>query len=252
MARQNGLLKIDGTVGGMTFYRSKDGNMVREKGGVSKERIANDPAFARTRENGAEFGTAGTSGKLMRDSLRPLMLNSADGRVTSRVTALMAQMQKLDVVSVRGKRNVGGAIAGANAATAKAMFKNFNFNKAVVLGAVLYKPYAVNTTTGVITIANITPINDIAFPAGATHVSFSGAFGNLNFATSVVDVRYTNVVNMQINSGLTTVTLTPSAAATGTGVKLFLLKVEFFQLINGVQYSLKNGAFNALAIIEAA
>jgi len=29
-----------------------------------------------------------------------------------------------------------------------------------------------------------------------------------------------------------------------------LLKMEFFQLINGVQYSLKNGSYNALKIVE--
>jgi hypothetical protein len=29
-----------------------------------------------------------------------------------------------------------------------------------------------------------------------------------------------------------------------------LLKIEFFQSVNGVQYSLKNGAYNALRVIE--
>ena len=83
MAKQKGILKIEGTIGGMTFYKSQDGHLVREKGGVSGERIANDPAFVRTRENGEEFGAAGTAGKLMRDTLRSLMMNAADGRVTS-------------------------------------------------------------------------------------------------------------------------------------------------------------------------
>ena len=79
MARQSGLLKIKGTIGGMTFYKSQDGDLVREKGGVSGDRIANDPAFVRTRENGEEFGAAGKAGKLLRDGLRPMMLNAADG-----------------------------------------------------------------------------------------------------------------------------------------------------------------------------
>jgi hypothetical protein len=29
-----------------------------------------------------------------------------------------------------------------------------------------------------------------------------------------------------------------------------LLKIEFFQLVNAVQYNLKNGAYNALKIID--
>jgi hypothetical protein len=59
MARQKGIIKLDGTVGGITFYKSKDGYLAREKGGVSADKIANDPNFQRTRENGEEFGRAG-------------------------------------------------------------------------------------------------------------------------------------------------------------------------------------------------
>ena len=55
MAKVNGLLKIEGTVEDLTFYKKDGKNYVRRKGGVSKERILTDPNFVRTRENGAEF-----------------------------------------------------------------------------------------------------------------------------------------------------------------------------------------------------
>ena len=58
MAKQKGIIKLDGTIGGITFYKSQDGYLAREKGGVPAEKIANDPAFQRTRENGEEFGLA--------------------------------------------------------------------------------------------------------------------------------------------------------------------------------------------------
>ena len=58
MAQQKSILKLKGTIGGITFYKSKDGYLAREKGGVDASRIANDPGFARTRENGAEFANA--------------------------------------------------------------------------------------------------------------------------------------------------------------------------------------------------
>jgi hypothetical protein len=249
MARQNGILKIKGTIGGMTFYKSQDGDLVREKGGVSGDRIANDPAFVRTRENGAEFGAAGKAGKLLRDSLRPLMLNAADGRVTSRITQTMTDLLKLDTTSVRGLRTPAVGLAGA---PGKALLKGFNFNNSAILGSVLFKPFAVNTTTGVITITGLVPINDIAFPAGATHMTITGGYGNINFATGVMAVNLTNAVNLPINATAGTVTLTPTAVPAGTGTKVYMLKVEFFQLLNGVQYSLKNGAYNALAIVEVA
>ena len=147
MARQKGILKIEGTIGDVTFYKSKDGHLAKAKGGVSKERIMTDPKFVRTRENGAEFGSAGTSGKLLRDNIRALMTSAADSRATSRITKIMTQIIKLDATSPRGKRNVGVGVASAQA---KALLKNFNFNLNAMLGSLLFKPYVVNTTTGVI------------------------------------------------------------------------------------------------------
>ena len=64
MARQKGIVKLKGTIGDITFYKTQDGHLAREKGGVDASRIKNDPAFQRTRENGSEFGRAGKAGKV--------------------------------------------------------------------------------------------------------------------------------------------------------------------------------------------
>jgi hypothetical protein len=37
MARQKGIIKLDGTIGDITFYKSKDGYLAREKGGIPAE-----------------------------------------------------------------------------------------------------------------------------------------------------------------------------------------------------------------------
>lgn len=247
MARQSGLIKIKGTLDNVTFYKSVDGDMARMKTSVDASRIANDPAFQRTRENGTEFGNSAKAGKLTRDSLRSIALSASDNRVVSRMTQLMTDIKNLDTTSVRGSRNVGVAMVGL---PAKGLLKSFEFNSNAFLSGILYKPYAVNTATGVITITGLVPINDIVFPVGATHISFTGCYGNINYATNVVDVKLTNIQNLPINATSTTVTLTPTAVPVGTGAKVYMLKLEFFQLVNGVQYSLKNGAYNALKVIE--
>ena len=69
MAKIDGIVEIQGTVKGVTFYRSKDGMLARAKGGISKKRMKTDPAFQRTRENGVEFGHNAKMSKLMR--IRP-------------------------------------------------------------------------------------------------------------------------------------------------------------------------------------
>ena len=249
MARQTGLLKIKGTLDNVTFYKSKDGDIAKMKTSVDAARIANDPAFARTRENGKEFGNSASAGKLLRDSLRNITVNISGTNNVARITQIMSKVKNLDTTSVRGARNVGVGIANA---AAKTLLKGFDFNPSAMLGSMLYKPYVLAPATGVITIAGFVPASDLTWPPGATHVSITGGFLNINFATSVVDFKLTNVVNLATAAASSNVTLTPTAVPAGTGTKIFLLKLEYFQQVNGVQYPMKNGAYNCLKIIEVA
>src|SRR5690606_17178451 len=106
MARQTGIIRLKGTIGGVTFYKTTDGHLAREKGGVDKKRIETDPAFQRTRENGAEFGRAGDGGKLIRKAIRLLLQNAKDKRVTSRLTQSLMKVIKTDTTNERGLRTI--------------------------------------------------------------------------------------------------------------------------------------------------
>ena len=133
MARQKGIIKLKGTIGDITFYKTKDGHLAREKGGIEASRIKNDPAFQRTRENGSEFGRAGTAGKILRTSLRSLLVNSADGRMVSRLTQAMVKVIQADMISVRGLRNVIDGEAE--------LLTGFEFNIRGKLGTSLFAPF---------------------------------------------------------------------------------------------------------------
>lgn len=125
MAKLKGILKIKGTLDELTFYKQGPDYLVRTKGGVDGERIAKDPAFQRTRENGSEFGLAASDGKLLRVAVRNLMTNAKDNRVTSRLTQIMTKLKNLDATSARGERK---AAIGLNATGGVELLKGFNFN----------------------------------------------------------------------------------------------------------------------------
>jgi hypothetical protein len=247
MAKQKGIIKLKGKIGDLSFYQSQDGHMAREKGGVDAKRIASDPAFVRTRENGAEFGASAKAGKQVRLALFSMIQNSKDNRMTSRLTKLMSQIKNMDPTSVRGSRNVGVAIA---LPAAKIKLKGFNFNDRAILESILFNAFAVNASTGVITINGLIPIDEIEYPQGATHVTIRGCWARVNFATGVSQVFVSNAVNLPINATSNNVTLTPTGTPTGTGTDLFILQLEFFQVVNNVQYVLKNGAHNTMAIVD--
>ncbi|AEA42569.1 hypothetical protein [Fluviicola taffensis] len=247
MARQTGLIKLKGTLDNVNFYKSKDGNLARMKTSVDGKRIASDPAFVRTRENNKEFGTSAIAGKLLRTALRPLMQSASDGGVTARMTKVMTMVKNFDTQGSRGGRNVAAGIVNP---AAKELLKGFNFNERSAIGSVFFKPFQVDTNTGAITITDLIPINDVAFPQGATHVSLKCAWTKVDFVTGVSNTQISPESNLPIDSTSADVTLTPPQAPTGQGTDIFVLCLEFFQEVNATQYSLKNGAFNVLSIVE--
>ncbi len=92
---------------------------------------------------------------------------------------------------------------------------------------------------------------DVVWPQGATHIQLTSGFTSVDFITGDKDLQMSNPVNLPIDATSTTVVLTPLSAPSVAGTNLYLLKIEFFQEVNGNQYTLKNGAYNALRVIEA-
>ena len=249
MAKLKGILKIEGTLDELTFYKTQDGHLVKTKGGVSADRIANDPNFQRTRENGSEFGSSATAGKVLRNAVRNLMMNASDNRVTSRLTQVMTVIKNYDTTSARGERTVAIGIADP---AALALLKDFDFNDKAILSGVLFAPFIVTPATGEIAIPAFVPLNDIAYPGGATHVNMKAAYANVDFTNEISAIEYSPVTNLPIDGTNTPVSLVPAGVPAGAGTKFYLLLLEFFQEVNGIQYPLKNGAYNVLNIVEAA
>lgn len=76
--------------------------------------------------------------------------------------------------------------------------------------------------------------------------------GKVDFTNKVYNMQSSPVVNTALTAAASTITLTPIAVPTGTGTNVYLLLIQFFQMVNTVPYSLRNGAFNSLEIIQVA
>lgn len=247
MAKVNGIVKIEGTVEDLTFYKQDGKNFVRRKGGVSKERIANDPNFVRTRENNTEFGHSGSSGKVLRNSLGSMVFKAKDSKLSSRLVQVMSRVKNTDTSSKRGMRKVS---VGLTTPEGRQVLRGFDFNANAPLDSVLFAPYDLDIATGKVSLSNFVPAEQVQFPQGTTHVSFQCAVMVLDFETEESEVAYSPIVNRPLNLASTSVTLTPTSVPTGSGQQFFLLMVSFFQEINGQQYSLKNEEYNVLTILE--
>jgi hypothetical protein len=247
MARQKGIIKLKGTIGDITFYKTKDGHLAREKGGIDASRIANDPAFQRTRENGSEFGRAGKAGKILRTALRALLLNSADNRMVSRLTQSMVKVIQADLTSQRGLRNVIDGEAE--------LLKGFEFNIRGKLGTSLFAPFVgkIDRAGGkiIVEIASFIPTNMIAAPTGTSHFKIISAGAEVDFEGETFVVANSETVILPWNAVATVdISQTNNVTANSTKPLFLALGIEFYQFVNGTMYPLKNGAFNPLSLVQ--
>lgn len=246
MAKVNGIVKIEGTIDDLTFYKSDGKTLVRKKGGVGRERIMNDPSFVRTRENGAEFGHSASSGKLLRTAVGTMVFKAKDKRLSSRLMKKMSEIKNFDSTSSRGGRLVGNGIGTPEG---KMALTGFDFNENARLGSVLHVPYLLDTSNGRISFTDLIVAEQISYPQGATHISLQCAFLNLDFTTEVHEIAYSNIENLAIDMTVVSPILTPTAVPAGSGTQFYLLMISFYQQVNGVQYSLKNEEYNSLSIV---
>lgn len=247
MARQKGTIKLQGQMGGVSFYKSQqDGFLAREKGGVDADRIKNDPNFERTRENGAEFGRAGAAGKLLRTALRALLTNISDSRMTSRLTREMVKVIQADATNIRGQRNVIDGEAE--------LLNGFEFNLDGKLGSTFFAPFTpiIDRPSGNLSVdvPDYIPGNMIGAPQGATHFRLIAAGVEVDFEAGSYVV--TTSATPEVVLGPQTeaaVTLTNAVTPASTKPLFAAFGIEFLQFVNGAYYPLKNGVYNALALV---
>ncbi|WP_179374342.1 hypothetical protein [Winogradskyella wichelsiae] len=247
MARQTGIIKLKGTIGDISFYKSADGHLARYKGGVDKNRIANDPAFQRTRENGSEFGRAGKGGKVIRNAIRVLLQNAKDSRVVSRLTKSLVAITKTDAVNERGLRTIEDGDMNT--------LLGFEFNVNGKLGATLFAPYVTtyDRATGEVNVDLVAfaPTVRITAPSGTTHYKLVMGAAELDFANeaSVFESSETAILPYDgVDTAAMNLTVTLTAASVLPVIQV--VGIAFYQEVNGQMYPLKNGAYNALSVAQ--
>lgn len=246
MAKLKSLLKVQGTLDDVNFYKRGNRYFARLKGGVDGSRIATDPKFRRTRENAAEFGVVARSAKTLRSALRGLIQGQTDGGVNNRLSKVLHQVKRYDLTSRRGERNVA---AGLETEIGRQTLVGFNFNAAAPFEQVVAILPELNAATGVVTLPGLVPAKDFAAPPGATHFQVSMAWSKVNLTTGSFATVMETLPEAVIDLTAQDIVLSSSSIPAGEGRDLFALQVLFFQEMNGEMYPLQDGTATSTAII---
>ena len=232
------IVKLKGAIDDLSFYKTQDGYMARQKTSISAERIKTDPKFDLLRRAGLEFGAAGKAGKLFRDVLITELNKARDNRVVSRVTQTMVAILQSDPASDLGFRRVeNGDLT---------LLKGFEFNNGVSFAACVKAQFTfvVDRVTGSIR-ANLVshiPRLEIAAPDNATHYNIFAATAAIDFATGEYSVTRASSASLPWDNEPTAASVLQMAVQPNTPLPIFLLLgVEFVKLVNGKSYPLSKG-----------
>jgi hypothetical protein len=261
MAKQTGLLRYSGSMGGVRHFKIKglQGDYAGLVGGPTAEQIYNDSAFERTRENMSEFGGCASAGKAVRVGLSQIIKQMSDSRLTGRLTALMKQINLEDTSNPRGQRSI-------EISAYQNVFNGLNFDINTSLNGIFNAPYSLTNTpprdSADFIIPAFNPANLINAPAGATHFRLVNAIVSIsdwvfNPATSsyeptdptlnsLSNVRYSGYLSLNATTPATTITtlLPGSPSMTPTVSVLNCVGIEFYQQVGANYYLFAQG--NAL------
>lgn len=263
MAKQKGIFRIKGSLGGVTFYEREGQDLARLESGVTKERIMKDPAFKRTRENMSEFGGSASVGKALRLGFSSYTRQMGNNKLIGRVTGIMKS------INARGPGNRGErAFEILNNAD---LLEGFEFNNTDPFSNVFQAPYSLtehpDRIEWVVTIPDFKTDNLILAPEPATHFRIVSGIAVLSdYTYSAGTGKYApvepalNSENAQASSpeialgasvgGVTVLvnTLAVAGPLPATVGVICVLGIEFFQEINGQRYLLASG--NAMRVIK--
>ena len=135
------------------------------------------------------------------------------------------------------------------------MLEGFEFNIDGKLSQTLFAPYTatIDRVTGTLSIVvpPFVPLNQIGAPAEATHYQILSGAAAVNFEEGTFEVKTTTSAVLPIGSAASAaLNISHGLTANSTHTLFLVLGIAFYQEVNGANYSLKNGAHNALAVVK--
>ena len=248
MGRQQSVVQLTGSIGNLTFYKTKDGFLARQRGGgISKARMNADPKFARTLENLSEFGRANKASKLLRTALRHVLVKKADKNMTRRLSKKMMEVVHSDPANDRGSRLVDGGDLS--------LLRRFEFNENGKVFSSFFVQFtaSIDRASGLFTIdiPAFPPDKMVVYPEGATHFKLKIAATSVDFLNSNYLLNSTESPEIDVRATQQDPILLTGQLPPALEGPLFLaLGIDYFQMVNGKSYPLENGAFNGIAIVE--
>ena len=261
MAKQRGIIKLTGSMDGLTFYKAYGKNLVRKTRGPSKKQIMSGANFQRTREHISEFGACSKISTSFRSSLgelKPL----TDGQFGNRLTKLFTFVTRHDE-GVRGQRPI-------KLSSHRKEFRDFECNIKYKLAKAIPGSFTISHNTER-TAASVTihgaQSRAIEGPEGATHFQLVHALSLVSdfvyqrkskgygpaepYLNTMRNIQYSDYFSLEdevLPEYTSTVSLGVTSPLPDSISVVHAIGISFFQKVASVYHPFKQG--NALKVVE--
>ena len=227
MVKIVGPIKLKGTIDDMSCFMDQEGNNIgRAKGGgiTSKQFYAN-PIFQPIRDHGKEFGHAAAMSRTFRMLVRVLNEKAKDLTYAGRSNQLLLEIVKEDTIHESGQRTL---VQGMREEDVASYLLGFEGNKHRPLDMVLLVPWLWNEALGQLEISGFNPLQDLDWPAEATHVEFCVGRTNWDFESTVFATQYSPLLCLEKSSPVLDLHLAVEEAK-GAGRSLLYFYIGFLK-----------------------
>lgn len=246
MAKVKGILDFEGTLGGINFYRMEGKLIARKKRDISKKTFQKAPNYQSFRDAGKEMGQAAKMSCAFRKPLELYTKGIAENRMYSRVNALMRRLILLDGISLRGERTV---VRGLATLEGKQLVNGFSFTKHLRLSQVLLTDFAWDATTATFVVPHFEAAQHLKHPIGASHASVQLLGYDFDFEASSHRL-FVSEQQIDIGAAPMEFRLRLPDLPSPQGFRFFMLRVLFYQEVNGELYPLRGDACGVMEVLE--
>ena len=197
MAKVTGIVKLEGMIDDMIFYKDQDGNnlvKLKHQKFVTPEMFHNSPNFKKVRDHGKEFGHAGKMTGIFRRLVFQFNEQAKDYSFQGRTTKLFLEIIKEDSKNEPGTRTL---VQGMKEEEVAYYLEGFEGNKFRPLNKVLLAPWQWNEGLGQLEVNGFDPLLHLDWPETATHVQLCAARCRWDFESRHFTTHYSETATFE-------------------------------------------------------
>lgn len=248
MAKNQGIVRLRGSIDGVTYTEGINGRLSRSKSSLNKAKMDANPKFNTLRLLQKELGMYSKFGALLRSGIKNELLKVKPFRGVQRLNKLLNQVKNADGVHRLGERDV---TEGLLTAKGKGLLLGFDFYGKTSVSSLMSRHFVIDMATGEAAISLFSPADDLIAPPGTTHVGFKSIMIGMDPVNFIVSPQRSEEVYMPLNNAATDLVLQPADLPSVSTFVFYTVQILFYKEINGFKELAALDAC-ALSILEIA